>query len=83
MPSAGGRGGVKVSPTTVTVNLAPEQKVEGRLIRIDDFIVTLADSEGIQHTFRRDGERPLVEIHDPMKPHAIFCPNTQIKKSTI
>lgn len=73
MPGGGGRGrgatGANVPPTTVTVTLASGQKVEGRLVRVDDFIVTLADADGAQRTFRRDGDRPKVEIHDPLQPH--------------
>lgn len=65
----GGRGGGAGKPTTVTVTLPSGQKMEGRLIRIDDFVVTLADSDNLQHTFRRDGERPKVEVHDPLAPH--------------
>ncbi len=74
MPSGGGRGGpaagvTKVPPTTVTVTLASGQKVEGKLVRIDDFIVTLSDSDDLQRTFRRAGDVPKVEIHDPLQPH--------------
>ena len=69
----GGRGGAAPTATTVTVNL-PGGKVEGRLVRIDDFIVTLADADGLQHTFRRDGETPKVELHDPLKPHRDMLP---------
>jgi cytochrome c oxidase cbb3-type subunit 3 len=59
----------KVSPTTVTVTLAGGKKVEGRLVRIDDFFVALADADGFQRTFTRNGDVPKVEIHDPLKPH--------------
>ena len=73
MPGGGGRGRgatpANVPPTTVTVITPAGQKVEGRLVRVDDFIVTLADAEGTQRTFRRDGEKPKVEIHDPLQPH--------------
>ncbi len=75
MPGGGGRGGGRgaggagPAPTTVTVTMASGEKVEGRLIRIDDFIVTLTDADGAQHTIRRDGDTPKVEIHDPLKPH--------------
>jgi cytochrome c oxidase cbb3-type subunit 3 len=48
--------------------------VDGRLIRIDDFFVTLADAEGGQRTFRRDGDSPKVELHDPLKPHKDLLP---------
>lgn len=67
MPGGGrGRG---VPPTTVNVTLGSGQKVEGRLLRIDDFVVTLDDADGTQRTFRRDGDNPQVEIHDPLQPH--------------
>jgi cytochrome c oxidase cbb3-type subunit 3 len=72
----GGRGGfggqaaaTNVPPTTVTVTPATGPKVEGRLVRVDDFIVTLMPADGMQRTFRRDGETPKVEIHDPLQPH--------------
>jgi cytochrome c oxidase cbb3-type subunit 3 len=79
MPSAGGRGrggqaGLNVPPTTVTVTFASGQKSQGGLVRIDDFIVVLADSEGGHHSFRREGETPKVEIHDPLKPHRELLP---------
>jgi cytochrome c oxidase cbb3-type subunit 3 len=72
MPGGGGRGrgaSSNVSPTTVTVTLTSGKKVEGRLLRVDDFIVTLADADGTQQSFRRDGNSPKVEIHDPLQPH--------------
>ena len=72
----GGRGGFgaapvpsRVKPTTVTVTTPSGEKVEGRLARIDDFIVTLTDAEGGQRTFTREGNVPKVEIHEPLKPH--------------
>ncbi len=78
MPS-GGRGGrgpslLKVPPATVSVTLPSGEKAEGELLRIDDFIVTLKDSDGVERTFRRDGDSPLVEIHDPLKPHRDLLP---------
>ncbi len=70
MPGGGrGAGGNALKPTTVTVTLPSGQKTEGRLVRIDDFIVTLADKDNVQHTFRRDGDKPKVEVHDPLAPH--------------
>ena len=71
----GARGGASGAPvTTVTVTMAAGQKLEGRLVRIDDFIVTLVDSDNLQHTVRRDGDNPKVEIHDPLKPHRDMLP---------
>ena len=74
MPGAGGRGfgppaPSRVSPTTVTVTLADGKKHQGRLIRMDDFFVTLADAEGVQRTFTRNNEVPRVEVKDPLQPH--------------
>jgi mono/diheme cytochrome c family protein/small nuclear ribonucleoprotein (snRNP)-like protein len=71
----GGRGGgeseptLNVPPTTVTVTLPSGEKVEGRLGRVDDFIVTLTDATGMPRTFRRQGDVPKVEVHDPVQPH--------------
>jgi cytochrome c oxidase cbb3-type subunit III len=76
MPGGGGRGPaapVKVSPTTVTVTVAGK-KTEGTLVRIDDFTVTLNEADGTQRTFRRDGDTPKVELHDPLQPHRNLLP---------
>jgi cytochrome c oxidase cbb3-type subunit III len=73
MPGGGGRGrgatSSNVPPTTVAVTLPSGQKTEGRLVRIDDFIVTLAEADGTPRSFRRDGDKPKVEIKDPLQPH--------------
>jgi mono/diheme cytochrome c family protein len=69
MPSAGGRGGSPTGQATATVTLPSGQKVDGRLGRIDDFVVTLTQADGTSQTFRRDGDTPKVEIHDPLRPH--------------
>jgi cytochrome c oxidase cbb3-type subunit 3 len=72
----GGRGrgpGAPGAPSartpTVIVTLPSGEKVEGRLIRIDDFIVSLSLADGGVRTFRRNGEDPKVEVRDPMKGH--------------
>jgi cytochrome c oxidase cbb3-type subunit 3 len=48
---------------------APSGAVEGQLVRIDDFLVTVGLVDGTQRTFRREGNVPKIEIHDPMKAH--------------
>ena len=70
----GGRGGrgapaVAAPVTTVAVTLASGQKAEGRLERLDDFIVVLRDSNGGIRSYPRNGAQPKVEIHDPLQPH--------------
>lgn len=59
----GGRGGL---PATVTVT---PPGVTGTLVRIDDFLVSLTLADGTPRTFRRNGNNPRVEIHDPLTPH--------------
>lgn len=70
--SGGGRGGpppVQVKPTTVTVTLASGEKIEGKLDRIDDFVVGLTSADGTHRSFSTNGDTPKVEIHDPLQPH--------------
>lgn len=71
-PSAGGRG-VTTRPTTVTVTMN-SQKIEGTLVRIDDFLVTITQADGRQRTFQRDGDTPKVELKDPYQPHRDLYP---------
>jgi cytochrome c oxidase cbb3-type subunit 3 len=67
----GGRGGGGGAgrAITATVILPSGEKVQGRLLRIDDFLVTLALADETIRSFRRDGDRPKVEIHDPLAGH--------------
>jgi cytochrome c oxidase cbb3-type subunit III len=69
----GGRGGAAGAPTArtvmVTVALPAGQSVEGRLVRIDDFLVTVGLSDGTARSFARKGDAPKIDVHDPMKAH--------------
>jgi mono/diheme cytochrome c family protein len=70
--SGGGRGGpppVQVKPTMVTVTLPSGEKVEGKLDRVDDFVVALTTADGTHRSFNTNGDTPKVEIHDPLQPH--------------
>ncbi len=71
--SGGGRGGrgaaggdARAAKVVVTL---PGETVEGRLVRIDDFLVTLSLADGSIRSFTRKGELPKVEVQDPMKAH--------------
>ncbi|SRR5579871_274341 len=64
---------LSVPPTTVTVTLASGQKIEGTLVRIDDFEVVV-NSGGMHRTIVRDGNVPKVEVHDPLQPHKYLLP---------
>jgi cytochrome c oxidase cbb3-type subunit 3 len=66
----GGAPGAPVPrPVTVAVAQPNGSKVEGRLVRIDDFSVTLVTDDGTQRTFRRNGDTPKVQVNDPLEPH--------------
>ncbi|MCX6612393.1 MAG: c-type cytochrome [Acidobacteria bacterium] len=68
-----GRGAASESPRrVVTVTVKPANggaAVQGRLVRIDDFVVTLELADGSIRSFRRDGDVPKVEVNDPLTPH--------------
>ena len=67
----GGRGGAAGDRPQVTVVVTPKTggAVEGRLERIDDFLVVLTTKDGVQRSVRRDGPEPKVEIRDPFAGH--------------
>ena len=72
--AGGGRGRGAPPPgaqnrrqVTATVILANGQKIEGRLDRIDDFIVVITTADG-QRSFGRSGG-VKVEVRDPLEQH--------------
>jgi cytochrome c oxidase cbb3-type subunit 3 len=69
--AGGGGRGANPDRRTVTVKVTKPsgEVVEGRLVRIDDFLVTLANPDGSLTTIRRDGDKPKVEVTDPMQTH--------------
>ncbi|HLQ78440.1 MAG TPA: c-type cytochrome [Terriglobia bacterium] len=70
----GGRGGGAANPVTVTVTPPNGPKVEGVRERLDDFMVVLTLADGSQRSFRRDGDVPRVEVHDPAEAHRKLLP---------
>lgn len=54
---------------TATITLPGGEKVQGRLARIDNFLVTIVLEDGRLRTFRRDGEQPRIVINDPLEAH--------------
>jgi cytochrome c oxidase cbb3-type subunit 3 len=68
----GGRGGAPPNDrriVTAVVTPTGGQAVEGQLVRIDHFLVTLRLADGTLRSFTRDGDVPKVEVRDPMKAH--------------
>jgi len=63
-----GAGGRTPTPVTVTVTMANGQKAEGRLQRIDDFLVVLVPADGRARAYAR-GPNVKVDVHDPLEPH--------------
>ena len=65
----GGRPPSQTSRPTATVTWPSGEKVEGRLLRIDDFLVTVALEDGSTRSIRRDGDVPAVVVTDPLAGH--------------
>ena len=64
----GGARGATRPPVSVTVITSSGERVEGRLERLDDFVVVLTTSDGRHRSFsRRGGTR--VAIADPLSRH--------------
>ena len=83
MPTAGGSspgGGPALKPVTVTITLPAGQRVEGRLRRIDDFLVSIYLPDGRERTLTRNGATPKVELHDPLQPHRDLLPTYSDKE---
>jgi cytochrome c oxidase cbb3-type subunit III len=71
----GGRGGnAQARPRKVTVTTATGARVEGRLARIDDFLVSVILEDGTRRTFVRNGNDPKVEVRDPAEAHRTLVP---------
>ncbi len=54
---------------TAQINLPRGETIDGKLVRQDEFMITLQLADGSQRTFRRNGASPAVVVHDPLKPH--------------
>jgi cytochrome c oxidase cbb3-type subunit 3 len=70
---AGGRGGGAAN-VAATVTLPSGQKIEGTVVRADDFVIALTLSDGSSRSFRREGDVPKVELRDPREGHRKLLP---------
>jgi cytochrome c oxidase cbb3-type subunit III len=64
----GGRGGGGAG-NPVTVTIADGKKLEGKLVRKDDFLVVLTLADGTRKSIARNGDVPKVEVKDPNEAH--------------
>jgi cytochrome c oxidase cbb3-type subunit III len=62
------------APRRVTVTQASGQTIEGQIVTISDFDVSLRDATGALHTFTRNGDAPKVVINDPLQAHIDMLP---------
>jgi cytochrome c oxidase cbb3-type subunit III len=71
MPGFAGRGiaPIKAPITRAVVTVPPAQRVEGELLRMDDFTVSLKLADDSVRTFTTAGTKTTVEILDPLAPH--------------
>lgn len=66
--------GVGRPPVTVAVIQPSGERIEGRLDRLDDFIVSLTTTDGRRRSFTRRGNAPRVEVSDPLAGHTDLLP---------
>lgn len=64
----GGRGAANAGYPAV-VTMADGSKLEGKLVRKDDFIVILTLADGTRKSIARNNDLPKVEIKDPNEAH--------------
>lgn len=64
-----GRGEGEGGKVTITVRQPSGETIEGKLIRIDDFLVTVELPDGGSRTFSRDVRGLTVQVHDPLEAH--------------
>ena len=72
--TAGGTGifgepSATAPPRHVTVELPSGEKIKGRLVEIDDFMVVLIDEAGDRKTIPRTGDIPGIKIDNPLQAH--------------
>ena len=82
---ARGRGGDDGRALKTTVTFGDGRKLEGTLVRRDDFIVTMILADGTRQSFTRSDGVPEVVVHDPKEPHkklALTLDDTQMHDVT-
>ena len=52
-----------------TISLSSGERLEGAVVRMDNFFITVRQPDGTQRTVRRIGNVPKVELKDPLAAH--------------
>jgi cytochrome c oxidase cbb3-type subunit 3 len=64
-----GAGSPDVARITATITTPSGERLEGDLLRLDDFLVTVRTPDGGVRSFRRDGDVPKIDVRDPREAH--------------
>ena len=64
-----GRRRAATGGVTAIVTRPGGERIEGALVRMDNFLVTVALPDGTTRSVRRRGDQPAVEIRDPLEKH--------------
>jgi cytochrome c oxidase cbb3-type subunit 3 len=65
----GGRGGGGGAGNPATVTMANGTKLEGTLVRVDDFLVVITLPDGTRRSMARVNGVPRVDVKDPQEAH--------------
>jgi hypothetical protein len=65
----GGRGGAAGAGNPAIVTMADGSKIEGTLVRKDDWLVILTLADGTRRSIARNNGVPKVDVKDPKDPH--------------
>jgi len=68
----GGRGGGGGAGNPATVTMADGSKLQGTLVRRDDFLVILTLPDGTRKSIARTNGVPKVDVKDPKEPHKLM-----------
>jgi cytochrome c oxidase cbb3-type subunit 3 len=70
-PPAAAGGPPPVDPRAVIATIAVPggETVQGPIVRMDNFLITVRLADGSQRTFRRVGDNPKVTLKDPLAGH--------------
>jgi len=66
--------GIPAPTVTAKITEPGKPTIEGAVIHVDDFLVTLKIQDGSMVTVRRRGAVPKVEVHDPLEAHRNLLP---------